>query len=116
MEVYKAEPVNKKLNGYQITADGYRQYLERYPDAEDGVRENMQRTIKALDFLGQCDELTICELFNSSAFNDIVKGYIELSADSLGYTKKKKDELLYRFTSILDSQTAQEAKDYYFKN
>lgn len=112
METYKGE-APKGRSGYQITADSYTEYLKQYPDAPKEVKEDMKRKIKANSFLAECDELTRLELFNSSAFNDVIKGYVCLCADSLGYTDEQRAELLGRLCRTLDEKTAKEAKDYY---
>lgn len=115
MEIYKAEPTKKGLNGYQITANSYREYLKRYPETPQEEKEDMQRRIKVNDFLGTCSDWEICEMFNSSAFNDIVKGYVELCADTLDYSEEQKTALMGRLYRMFDDKTAQEAKAYFYR-
>ena len=68
------------MNGYQMTADSYRTLLEREKDID---RASIESKIKALDFLATATEEERLELFNSSAFNDLVKGYFKMAFDNL---------------------------------
>ena len=66
------------MNGYKMLADSYRKFLDDNTADQDNIRTH----ITALDFLAKCDKATIYALFDSSAFNDIVKGYVFLMADN----------------------------------
>jgi len=116
MEIYKAEPTPKNLNGYQITADGYKEYLEKNPNTPEEVKASMQKKIKVLSFLGECDKEEKHQLFNSSAFNDMLKGYVLKAADNLKYTREKRQELINEIAYLLDTMDANESEQYYLNN
>lgn len=98
------------MNGYQMTADSYRKLLEIKKDLN---REAIEKKIKALDFLATCDNEEIIELFNSSAFNDIVNGYFEMAIDNMGLEAETKSGLLNELRYLFDTKTADEANAYY---
>lgn len=104
------------MNGYQMTADSYRQLLEsdKYPDID---REAIQHKIKALDFLATATEEERLELFNSSAFNDVVKGYLKMAVDNIELEEEEREEvrqkLLNEFRYLFDTVTAKQAEEYY---
>ena len=75
------------MNGYQFQADAYRKYLEQHPNEEN--KENMERIIKANEFLATCTKEDIEELYNSSAFNEITKAYVKKAMQNLGFKKKE---------------------------
>lgn len=100
------------MNGYQMTADSYRQLLEsdKYPDLD---REAIKHKIKALDFLATATEEERLELFNSSAFNDVVKGYIKMAVDNMELEDEVRQGLLNELRYLFDTVTADQAEDYY---
>ncbi len=66
-------------NGYKILAQGYRKGLE------NGKlnREEVEKHCKVLDFLGDCDKEDICNMFDTSAFNEIAKSYMNKAIKEL---------------------------------
>lgn len=115
MEVYKGEQPNGR-NGYQMLADGYKEYLEKNPTAPEEVKASMQKDIKVLSFLGECDREEKHKLFNSSAFNDVLKGYVLKAADNLKYDRDKRQELINEIAYLLDTMGASESEQYYLDN
>lgn len=103
----------KELNGYKLMADSYRQLLEKDPTAD---KEDAQRKIKVNDFLSTCNEQEIHEIFNSTAFNTIVKGYILKTCDQLKISTKTKQNIMNEFRYQLDTTRANEAADYYYNH
>lgn len=101
------------MNGYKIAADSYRAIIDRENPAGE-VLEEMNRKIKALDIMADTDRLTQYELFNSGAFNDIVKGYV------LKALKENNNasctELLQTIQSLFDEMTAEQAEQFYLNS
>lgn len=97
------------MNGYKAIADSYRILLE---NGEATDRATLERKIKALDFLATCDRADIQELFNTSAFNDITKGYIKKAVDNLKLSTGTRADLLEEVTHLYDTMGADEAEDY----
>lgn len=98
------------MNGYQMTADSYRKLLEREQDID---RASIESKIKALDFLATCSKEERLELFNSSAFNDVVKGYMQMAIDNMKLEEETKSGLLQELRYLFDTVTAEQAEDYY---
>lgn len=58
------------MNGYKILADAHRKAGQEHKAA-------------LFDFLGDCTQEDICTLFDSSAFNEIAKGYLRRALSDL---------------------------------
>ena len=104
------------MNGYQMTADSYRTLLEREKDID---RASIESKIKALDFLATSTEEERLELFNSSAFNYVVKGYVKMAMDNVELEDGSKIEdetkraIVRELNYLFDTVTADQAEDYY---
>lgn len=62
------------MNGYKLMATMYREDLKS-EDAE--LVKVAEKKIKVYEFLATCDTDDLCNLVDSSALNDLIKGYIE---------------------------------------
>lgn len=101
------------MNGYKMLADSYRKFLNDATADQDSVKTH----IKALDFLAKCDKATIYALFDSSAFNDIVKGYIAMIADNTEeLTDEQRSYIKYHIEGLFDSVSAKQAEAYYYNH
>lgn len=98
------------MNGYQMTADSYRTLLEREQNID---RASIESKIKALDFLATATEEERLELFNSSAFNDVVKGYLKMAVDNMELEDEVRQGLLNELRYLFDTVGAKQAEDYY---
>lgn len=98
----------ENMNGYKLTADAYRALKKKDPEAD------VDSNIKVLDFLATCNDEDICNLFNSSAFNSICRGYVELALkDFTELDDDLKSDISQRVASMFDLKTAKEAKDFF---
>lgn len=61
---------DKKMNGFTMMADTYR-------------KSGGKRKAELYDFLAKCSDEDICDLFDSTAFNEIAKGYLRLAVREL---------------------------------
>ena len=104
------------MNGYAMTSQAYKRYLEEHPDEPDNIKESIYHKIKALDLLAECTEEERLELFNSSAFNDVVKGYVKMAANNIGLDDGTKGWLLSELRFLFSTVTADEAEAYYQKS
>lgn len=101
------------MNGYKMLADSYRRFLDD-PTAD---QTDVKAHIKALDFLAECDKKTVYRLFDSSAFNDIIKGYVYLIANGLeDLTDDQRKAIKGRISRLLDDTGAEQAENYYINN
>jgi len=95
-------------NGFAMMADTYRQRasegLISVPDAE--------KKCKAFDFLKDCDKEDICNLFDSSAFNEIAKSYLRLAVKELIAEGKLNEDqgkaVRSRFSLLFDEKNAKD--------
>ncbi len=67
------------MNGFAIFSESYKELLSQ------GLisREEAEKKCKVYDFLTTCDDEDICNLFDSSAFNDIAKSYLRRAVKEL---------------------------------
>ena len=67
------------MNGFKLMSDSYRKA------AEQGAITQRQadKECKVYDFLATCDDEDICNLFDSTAFNDIAKSYMRRAVKEL---------------------------------
>ncbi|MCR5586096.1 MAG: hypothetical protein K6F77_01005 [Lachnospiraceae bacterium] len=102
------------MNGYEIIADSYRSLIKKETDEKTKIE--LEKKIKILDFLATCDAEDKCYLFDSSAFNDIFKGYTNKVVGNLlkneDINQEQADRLRNSFSSILDEISAEEALKY----
>ena len=101
------------MNGYKTMADSYRKLLENSNNYPDLDKEATEKRIKVYDFLATCDKEMKLELFNSTAFNDVVKGYVSMAVDNLELGDDTKKDFLREIKYLFDTVKAGEAEDYY---
>ncbi len=96
------------MNGYKMTADAYRQAKKKDPRLDvDSINSN----IKVLDFLATCTDEDICNLFNSTAFNRICMGYVEMALDDFeDLDDDMKDRITNHVRYKFDTITAEQAE------
>lgn len=96
------------MNGFQLQADAYKKA------AEQGkiTQEQADKECKVFDFLATCDDEDICNLFNSSAFNEIAKSYMRLAvrelADEGVIDEEQATAVRNRYSLLFDEKRAQE--------
>nr|DAK79282.1 MAG TPA: hypothetical protein [Caudoviricetes sp.] len=95
------------MNGYKISADAYREFKKRDPKID------VDSNIKVLDFLATCTQEDICNLFNSSAFNNICMGYVKIALnDFKELGEDMKDRITNHVRYKFDTVTAEQAENY----
>ena len=96
------------MNGFRLQAYSYKKA------AEQGINthEQADKECKVFDFLATCDNDDICNLFNSSAFNEIAKSYMRIAVHELANEGIIDDEqaiaVRNRFAILFDEKRAQE--------
>lgn len=96
------------MNGFKMMADSYRKLA-----AEGKItKEQAEKDCKAYDFLATCDDEDICNLFDSSAFNEIARGYLRLAVKELIEENVIDEEqgraVRNRFSLLFSEKTANE--------
>lgn len=74
------------MNGFSMMSNSYKNLIEKCVIDKCTA----EKKIRIFDFLATCDEDDISSLFNSGAFNEIVRAYVDRSVNSL----VTQDELL----------------------
>ncbi len=67
------------MNGFQLTSDSYRKAADQGKISKDYA----DKKCKVFDFLASCDDLDLCNMFDSSVFNEITKSYLRLAVREL---------------------------------
>jgi hypothetical protein len=98
------------MNGYKMTADAYRTLKGNSKVDQADVESN----IKTLDFLATCTKEDIYNLFNSSAFNYICLGYVEMALnDFKELDDDTKDRIINHVWAMFDTVGAKQAEKYH---
>lgn len=96
------------MNGFKIMADGYRKAVSEGKINKDQADKN----IRVLDFLGFCDQDDIYKLFDSGAFNEIAKSYMNLAVKELineaVIDEKQGEAVRSRFSLLFDEKKAKQ--------
>ena len=72
------------MNGYEMMADSYRQLVKQGKID----KETADREIRVYDFLATCDSDDLCRMVDSSAFNDIIRAFVEMAVKNAELTSK----------------------------
>ena len=67
------------MNGFTILSDSYKKALSQGQIS----REEAEKKCRVYDFLATCDQEDFCNLFDSSAFNEIAKSYLRIAVREL---------------------------------
>lgn len=71
-------------------------------------KETAEKEMRVLDFLATCDTDDFCRLVDSSAFNDIIRGYVRLAVESADIDEESKEKVINQLRWIFDMKTAKE--------
>lgn len=90
------------MNGYKILADSYKKLVD-----EGKLEQKIaDKEIRCLEFLADCDRDDICILFNSSAFNDILKGYLDAIITDAELDEEAASRIRESCRWVLDTKSA----------
>ena len=96
-----------EVNGYIVQAEAYRTLLERGQISE----EEAKRKIAVFAFLGTCTKDQIYDLFDSSAFNEIVKEYVKRALKNAGTDGETSEKILQELRWLFDNMSAKEISE-----
>ena len=97
------------MNGYSIMADSYRKL------ADEGKlgRKEAEKEARIYDFLSSCDEDDLYSLIDSSAFNDIIRGYVKIAVNNTDIDEESKKKVMNESRWMFDGKNAKSAlKEY----
>lgn len=97
------------MNGYTMLAESYKKLLQEGKVTEEEAKKN----IKVMEFLAECSEEEINIMFDSAAFNEIMKEYVRRAINNadLGEEEKKeeiKSKIMNELRWLLSEKTAGE--------
>jgi hypothetical protein len=92
------------MNGYTMMADSYRKLMN------DGTidKESAEKSIRIYEFLAICDKDDICQMVDSSAFNDIIRGFLKMAVVNADIDEEAQDKVLNQIRWIFDEKSAKE--------
>lgn len=98
------------MNGYKMTAEAYKKLRGNSKLDQADIESN----IKTLDFLATCTKEDIYNLFNSTAFNYICMGYVEMALNDFEeLDDDTKDKIINRVWAMFDTANAKQAEKYH---
>lgn len=92
------------MNGYKLMADTDRKLV-----SEGKIKKEVaEKEIRIYDFLAECDLEDLCIMVDSTAFNDLIKGFCKRAVTNAGLDKKAKEKVLEQLRWVFDELTARE--------
>lgn len=95
------------MNGFEMQAQSYKVLLER----GQIDRGEAERKISVYDFLANCSDTQIYDLFDSSAFNTIVKDYVKLALKNTETDEETSEKILQELRWLFDTKGAKEVSE-----
>ncbi len=95
------------MNGYILQAEAYKKLAEqgRIP------KEEAERKRAVYAFLGTCTQDQIYDLFDSSAFNTIVKDYVKLTLKNTETDEETSEKIMQELRWLLDTKSSKEVSE-----
>jgi hypothetical protein len=93
-----------KMNGYEMMADSYRQLVKR----GEIDKETADKEIRVYDFLATCDTEDICRMVDSSAFNDIIRAFVEMAVKNADIDEDSRNKVVGQLRWLFDEKMAKE--------
>ncbi|MEE1154060.1 MAG: hypothetical protein UH241_02785 [Acutalibacteraceae bacterium] len=97
------------MNGFAIMADSYKSLVKRGEMTE----EQAKRSIEIYEFLATCTQSDICQMIDSSAFNDIIRAFLTKAIKGAELDKKSKDRVMNELRYLFDDLSAKEVLSKY---
>lgn len=88
------------MNGYQLQIDAFKQILQT--DRKDIDRNYIKAEIKALEPFAKRTEEERIQMFNSGAFNDVLKSYCRVAMNNCNVDEKLIHNVLREINCLLD--------------
>lgn len=92
------------MNGYEMMAESYRQLVKQGKiDKETADKET-----RVYDFLATCDSDDLCRMVDSSAFNDIIRAYVEKAVKNADIDEDSRNKVVGQLRWLFDEKTAKQ--------
>lgn len=92
------------MNGYEIMSDSYKKAIEQ----GKMTKEVAEPEIRIYDFLATCSQDDIYRLVNSSAFNDVMKAYMNKAIKNAELKKEDEERITNELRYLFDEKNAKE--------
>jgi hypothetical protein len=93
-----------KMNGYEMMTESYRQ-LVKHGEID---KETADKEIRIYDFLATCDTEDICRMVDSSAFNDIIRAFVEMAVKNADIDEDSRNKVVGQLRWLFDEKMAKE--------
>lgn len=92
------------MNGFKLMADSYKKAGEQGKIP----MELVEKEVRVFEFLGDCSQDDFYRLFDSGAFNDILKAYMHKACVGAGLDDKQILAVSQELKYLLDGNTSKE--------
>jgi hypothetical protein len=92
------------MNGYEMMAESYRQLVKR----GEIDKETADKEIRVYDFLATCDSDDLCRMVDSSAFNDIIRAFVEMAVKNADIDEDSRNKVVGQLRWLFDEKMAKE--------
>lgn len=99
------------MNGYTMMADSYRKLMSEGKIDKDTA----EKEIRIYEFLASCDETDLCRMVDSSAFNDIIRAFLNIAVLNADIDEEARDKVREQLRWIFDEKQAYEVLNQYLK-
>lgn len=104
------------MNDYRILMDSYQQLLTRCDEKGTIDKKAVEENIKALEPFAERTREEILYMFDSGAYNDVLKAYCKVAMEDCGVEPEKIMEVLDQIRWLLDTVRANEILKREIKN
>lgn len=99
------------MNAYKELVDSYKQVLEKCDESRNIEKAVIEAKIKSLEPFSERTNEEIAGMFDSGAFNEVLKAYCRVAMQNCNITKKKINEVMEEIKWLLDTVGANEILD-----
>lgn len=92
------------MNGYKMTVESYEKILES--DRTDIDKDYIKAQIKSLEPFAERTEEERIKMFDSGAFNEVLKSYCKVAMQNCGFEYEEISKVLGEISWLLDTVNA----------
>ena len=114
------------MNGFELEVNACKKILEREKaNMSQEEIEDMEDSIRVNEALASFKDSDFFKAFDSAAFNQIMKGYVEIALMELCDSEDEEiseaaqtisSKLIYKIGAVLDRVSAKEAEEHYLSH
>ena len=71
-------------------------------------KDSAEKSIRIYEFLATCDKDDLCQMVDSSAFNDIIRAFLKMAVVNAELEEEQQDKVLNQLRWIFDEKSAKE--------